>query len=80
MSTSGRRPGHLLADIEHGALVHLAFADHYPALDMHLAQLVSHGIHGGLVGGLLVAPAPEPRRRDGGRFGDTRHLQHQHAI
>ena len=48
----------LLADVEHRALVHLAFADDDAAPDVDLGQLLAHGIDGGAVGGLLVAPAP----------------------
>ena len=71
---------HLLADVEHRALVHLTLADDDAALDVDLAQLMAHGINGGLVGGLLVAPPTQSRRGDGGGLRHTRDLKHQDAV
>src|SRR5262249_26597868 len=62
----------LLADVEHGTFVHLAFADHHAAFDVNLGELLAHGIDGGLVGGLLVATAPETGGGDGGGLGHSR--------
>ena len=45
-----------------------------------LAKLLAHGIDGGLVGRLLVAPAPQPRGGDRGGLGHARDLQHQDAL
>src|SRR6185295_6477547 len=71
---------HLLADVEHRALIHLALANDDPALDVNLAQLMAHGVDGSLVGSLLVAAPTQSRRGDGGGLRHTRDLKHQDAI
>ena len=71
---------HLLADEEHGRFVALALADHHRAVDRELVQLAAHGIHGSLVGGLLVAAPAKPGGSDGGALGDADELQGQDAL
>ena len=64
----------LLADEQHRRFVALALADHDRALDRQLVELAAHRIDRGLVGGLLVAVAAQPRRRH------RRPLRHPHDF
>ena len=79
MSTSSPSPSlawrpDLLADVEHRRLVHLALADHHRAADVDGVEGQAHRLHGGAVGGVLVALAhPEAR---GERCG----LRHPHQL
>lgn len=50
---------HFLADVQHRRLVAFALADHHGTGDVHGAKLLSHRVHGGLVGGFLVAAADQ---------------------
>ena len=68
------------ADEQHRRLVALALADHDGAVDRQLVELAAHGVHGSLIGGLLVAAATEPRRGDGGALGHTHEFQGQNAF
>jgi hypothetical protein len=61
----------LLADIEHGGFVHLAFADDDGAGDGDAVEGMAHGFHGGAVGGVLVAAAGPSGGGDGGGLGDA---------
>src|SRR6185312_11082500 len=70
----------IFADVEHRALVHLAFADNHAAIDVDLAQLLAHGVDGGLVSGLFVAATPQAGGGDGGGLRHACNLQHQDAI
>src|SRR5690606_28091992 len=54
------------ADIEHRRFVALAFADDDAALHRHGVERRAHGVDGGLVGGLLIAPAGQLGGRDRG--------------
>ena len=74
------RRADLLADIEHRRLVALALADHHRAVHLERVERRPHRLDGGMVGGLLVAPADQLRRRDRRRFGHPHHLQHQHPV
>src|SRR5579871_5060149 len=70
----------LLADIEHRRLVALALADHDGAIDGKRVEFAAHGIDRRLVRRLLVAAAPEPRRRHRRAFGDANELDRKHAL
>ena len=77
------RPGFradLLADEQHRRFVALALADHDRAVDRQLVELAPHGVDGGLVGGLLVAVAAQPRRRHRRAFGHAHDLERQDAF
>ena len=63
---------HLLADVEHRRLVHLALADHHAAANGQLGQLPPHGIDGGLVGALDVTATAQSRGGDGGGLRHAR--------
>ena len=69
-----------LADEEHGRLVALALADDDGAVDGQAVQLAAHGVHGGLVGGLLVATATQARRGHGGALGHADEFKRQDAL
>ena len=66
--------------IEHRRLVALALADHHRAVDRQPVELAPHGVDRGLVGGLLVAAAAQPRRRDRRALGDAHEFQRQDAV
>ena len=81
MSIFGPSPrADLLADIEHRRLVALALADDDGAVDVEAVERRAHGVDGGLVGGLLVAAAHQPRGGHGRRLGDAHRLQRQVAV
>ena len=81
MSTFGPLPvADLLADEQHRRLVALALADHHGAVDRQLVELAPHGVDRGLVGGLLVAAAAQPRRRDGRALGHAHDLERENAL
>ena len=50
------------------------------AIDVEVVQRRTHGVHGGLVGGLLVATAHQLPGGDGGDLGHPRRVQHQTAV
>ena len=54
---------HLFADEQHRGLVALALADHHDTGNVELVELVAHGVHRGLVGGLSRRRARSGRRR-----------------
>ena len=69
-----------LADEQHRGLVALALADDDDALDIQKVQLVAHGVHGGLIGGLFVA-APDQRGRGMGcGLGHAGEAQREHTV
>ena len=70
----------LLADVEHRASSISPSPMTTRPLIWTLASSLAHGIDGGLVGGLLVAAAAQPRRGDRGRLGHARDLEHQDAV
>ena len=70
----------LLADEQHRRLVALALADHHRAVDRQLVELAPHGVDRGLVGGLLVAAAAQPRRRHRRALGHAHDLERQDAL
>ena len=70
----------LLADEQHRRFVALALADHHRAVDRQLVELAPHGIDRGLVGGLFVAAAAQPRRRDRRALGHPRDLEREDAL
>ena len=67
----------LLADVQHGRLVALAFADHDGAVDVDGLHLLAHGVHRHLVGVLAVALAHGAGGRDGGPLHHPHELQKQ---
>ena len=60
-----------LAVVEHRRLVLLPLADDDHAVHLHGVEEQPHGVDGGLVGGVLVAPAHPTRGRQRGGFGGT---------
>ena len=70
----------LLADEQHRRFVHLAFADHDRAVDRQLVELAPHGVDRGLVGGLFVAAAAQPRRIDRRALGHAHDLERENAL
>ena len=70
----------LLADEQHRRLVALALADHHGAVDRQLVELAPHGVDRGLVGGLLVAAAAQPRRRHRRALGHAHDLDREDAL
>ena len=77
------RPRHgadLLADEQHRRLVELALADHHGAVDRQLVELAPHGVDRGLVGGLFLAAAAQPRGGDRGAFGHAHDLDRENAL
>ena len=69
-----------LADEQHRRLVALALADHHGAFDRQLVELAAHRIDRGLVGGLLVAVAAQPRRRHRRALGHPHDLEGENAL
>ena len=69
-----------LADIEHRRLVALALADHHRAVDRQTVELLTHGIHSHLIGGLLVATPPQPGCCHCGALRHTGDFQCENAI
>ena len=69
-----------LAVIEHRRLVFLPLADHDDAVHVHHVEQEPHGVDGGLVGGVLVAPAHPARGRQRGRLGDPHQVERQVRI
>ena len=81
MSTSG--PGavaHLLAVVEHRRLVLLALADHDDAVHADGVEERAHAVHGGLVGGDLVAAPHEPRRGQRAALGGANDLEREVTV
>ncbi len=77
---AARRIADFFADIQHGRLVALAFADDYRAVDGQPVKRLAHGVDRCLVGGLLIA-APHPaRRRQRRRFGDAHGFERKVAL
>ncbi len=66
---------HLLADVQHRRLIPFAFADDHQAVDVQIIQGGAHGVHGCLVGGLLVAASDHLPGRDGRSFGGPDRVQ-----
>ena len=65
---------YLLADIEHGGFIALAFTDHNGAVKFDGVQRFAHGIHSRLISGLFIAPPHKMRCGNGGGFRYPRHL------
>ena len=61
----GSLRAHRLADVQHGSLVALAFADDDVARHVDAFEGVPHGVYGGLIGGLGVALAHGAGGSDG---------------
>jgi len=61
----------VLADVEHGGFVDLAFADDDFAVDLDLVQYEAHRLHGGAIGLVLVTAAKPFVAGQRGGFGDT---------
>ena len=70
----------LFADIEHRRLVALAFADDDGAVDLEAVERLPHRVDRGLVGGLLVAAAHQPRRRQRRQLGHAHRFEREIAI
>ena len=70
----------LLADEQHRRFVALALADHHGAVDRQLVQFAPHGVDRRLVGGLFVAAAAQPRRRNRGALRHAHDLERQDAL
>ena len=70
----------LLADKQHRRLVAFALADDDGAVDTEDVERLPHGVDGSLVGGHFVAPAHQPRRRQGRGLGDANDFQRQIAV
>ena len=70
----------LLADVEHGRFVALAFADDDGAVHGHGIHHAAHGLGGHLVGVLAVALAHGLGRGDGRLFHHAQELQRQVAF
>ena len=70
----------LLAVEEHGRFVLLALADDDDAVHRHGGQHGAHGLDGGAVGAVLVAPAHPARAGERGGLGDPHQLEGEVAI
>ena len=70
----------LLADEQHRRFVDLALADHHRAVDRQLVELAPHGVDRGLVGGLVLAAAAQPRRRHRRALGHAHDLEGENAL
>ena len=70
----------LLADEQHRRLVELALADHHRAVNRQLVELAAHRVDRGLVGGLVLAVAAQPRSRHRGALGDAHDLDGEDAL
>ena len=75
-----RAVAHLLAVVEHGGVVLLALADDDDAVHRHGGQDDPHGLGGGAVGALLVAPAHPAGGGQGGGLGDPDQFHGQVAV
>ena len=81
MSTSGwRAVADVLAVVEHRRLVLLALADDDDAVHADRAQHGVHAVHGGLVGGDLVALADPARGLQRGGLGHAHELEREVAV
>lgn len=69
-----------LANVQHGGLVHLPFADDHRALYGELVQDPAHGLGARLVHGFLIPLARQAACRQGGLFGYPHHLEDQSAL
>src|SRR6185312_5447230 len=76
----GRAVADLLAVVEHWSLVLLALPDHDDAVHLDRLEHAAHAVHGGLVGGLLVAFSDQRGARERGRLGDPDELQGEVAV
>ena len=65
---------------EHWRLVLFTLTDDDDAVHGHRVQHVAHGIHGGPVGPLLVAPAHPPGGGQRGRLGDPTEVESEVAV
>ena len=77
------RPGavaDLLAVEEHRRLVLLPLADHDDAAHRDRVDHEAHQVDGGLVGGVLVAPADPARRAHRRRLGDPDQLEREVSV
>ena len=70
----------VLAVEEHRGFVLLPLADDDDAVHRDRVEDVAHRVHGGPVGGELVAAADPAGGREGGRLGDADELQREVAI
>ena len=81
MSVSGGVPSPIaLAVVEHRRFVLLALADDDDAVHRHGVEDGAHGVDGGAVGSVLVAPAHPPRRGQRRRLGDADELEGEVAV
>ena len=70
----------VLAVVEHRRLVFFSLADHDDAVHVHDVEEQPHGVDGGLVGGVLVAPAHPARGRQRGGLGGAHQVERQVGI
>ncbi len=75
-----RAVAQLLADIQHGRLVLLAFADHDHTVHVNAVQCVAHRIDRRLVGPMFIATAHPPTCPQRGRLGGTYELEANVAL
>ena len=69
-----------LADEEHRRFVHLAFADHHGAVDIHRVEGLTHRFHRRAVGVVLLAEPDPAGRGERGRFGDPHQFEGEVAV
>ncbi len=74
---SGKCGADLLADVEHGRFVALAFADDDGAVHRHRVHVFAHGFGRDLVGQPAVALSHGVGRRHRGVFDDPQKFQRQ---
>ena len=81
MSTAGRiSVADVLAVVEHRRLVLLALADDDDAVHGNRLEDDAHGVDGGAIGTLLVAPPHPAGGGQGGGLGDADELQGEVSI
>src|SRR5262249_55806526 len=66
--------------VQHRRLVLLPLSDHHNAVHGHRVEHEPHGIHRGLVGGVLVPSADPARRPHGGRLGYADELEREVPV